>query len=88
MKYFAVLLPMKDQELSKQHRQAHLDYLEARRSEGKIFANGRFADGWGGMVIYTTETQEEAIQLAENDPFVVTGARNYELHEWEIVITK
>jgi uncharacterized protein YciI len=87
MKYFAVMLPMKDQELSARYRQDHLDYLEARRLEGKIFANGRFSDGWGGLVIYKTETLEEAQQLANNDPFVLTGARNVEVHEWEIVIS-
>ncbi|MBD0380013.1 YciI family protein [Paenibacillus sedimenti] len=87
MKYFAVLLPMKDEELSKEHRPAHLTYLEERRSDGKIFANGRFVDGWGGLVIYKAETMEEAKQLAEADPFVKLGARHCEIHEWDIVIS-
>jgi uncharacterized protein YciI len=86
MKYFAVMLPMKDQELSAKFRPDHLAYLDARRSEGKIFANGRFVDGAGGMVIYKAESYEAAQALAENDPFVREGARGCELHEWEIVI--
>lgn len=85
MKYFAVLLPMKDAELSIQHRTAHLAYLEDRRNEGKIFANGRFADGSGGMVIYKAETFEEAQAIAEKDPYVQVGARSCEIHEWEMV---
>ncbi|UJF34430.1 YciI family protein [Paenibacillus hexagrammi] len=87
MKYFAVLLPMKDEELSKEHRPAHLEYLEQRRSEGKIFANGRFVDGWGGLVIYKAESLEEAKQLAAEDPFVKLGARDCQVHEWDIVIS-
>lgn len=87
MKYFAVLLPMKDQELSLQHRPAHLKYLEKRRNEGKIFANGRFADGSGGLVIYMADTLEEAKHLAEEDPFVKVGARFCEIREWEAVIS-
>ncbi|MEW9699751.1 YciI family protein [Paenibacillus sp. SI8] len=87
MKYFAVLLPMKDEELSKEHRPAHLAYLEKRRGEGKIFANGRFVDGWGGLVIYKAETIEEANALAHEDPFVQVGARHCEIHEWDIVIS-
>lgn len=87
MKYFAVLLPMKDQGLSTQYRSDHLAYLEDRRSEGKIFANGKFVDGSGGMVIYKAESFEEAQAIAENDPFVRLGARNYEIHEWDIVIS-
>ncbi|MFD0697322.1 YciI family protein [Paenibacillus sp. GCM10027628] len=87
MKYFVVLLPMKDEELSKEHRPAHLAYLDERRSEGKIFANGRFVDGWGGLVIYKAETMEEAKLLAEADPFVKLGARHCDIHEWDIVIS-
>jgi uncharacterized protein len=87
MKYYACLLPMLDAEKSQTYRPQHLEYLEQKRSEGKIFANGRFVDGWGGLVIYMAESQEEAQALAENDPFVLHGARTCELHEWDIVIT-
>ncbi|MFC5449599.1 YciI family protein [Paenibacillus aestuarii] len=86
MKYFAVLLPMKDEELSKEHRPAHLAYLEARRSEGKIFANGRFVDGWGGLVIYKAESFEEVQAIVEEDPYVKLGARHCEIHEWDLVM--
>ncbi|NEW08128.1 hypothetical protein GK047_19190 [Paenibacillus sp. SYP-B3998] len=86
MKYFAVFLQMKDEELSKQYRPEHLVYLEKLRNEGKIYANGRFVDGWGGLVIYKAETLEEAKILAEEDPIVKVGARHCQIHEWELVI--
>ncbi|MCD1259350.1 hypothetical protein B5M42_010930 [Paenibacillus athensensis] len=88
MAYFAVLLPMKDEELSKEHRPAHLAYLDARRSEGKIFANGRFTDGSGGLVVYIADSLEEATALAQADPFVVHGARHCHVQEWDIVIAQ
>ncbi|WP_166242619.1 YciI family protein [Paenibacillus turpanensis] len=84
-RYFAVLLPMLDEEKSRVHRPEHLAYLDRMREEGRIFANGRFADGWGGMVIYIAENVDEAEALAKNDPFVLHGARRCEIHEWELV---
>lgn len=85
MKYYAVFLPMKDEEKSRIHRSEHLAYLEKMRKEGKIVANGRFTDGSGGLVIYQAESLEEARRYAENDPYVQTGARGCEVHEWEMV---
>jgi uncharacterized protein YciI len=85
MKYFAVFLPMKDQELSQQYRPQHLAYLEELDKQNKIFARGRFVDGAGGLVIYMTETFEETEQLVTGDPYVSSGARDYEIHEWEMI---
>jgi uncharacterized protein YciI len=85
MKYFAVLLLMLDEEKSQTHRAAHLAYLDEQRVKGRIFANGRFADGWGGMVIYQSESLAEVQEWVENDPYVVHQARRFEIHEWEMV---
>ncbi|WP_068504407.1 YciI family protein [Paenibacillus kribbensis] len=86
MKYYAVFLTMLDQEKSQAHRDEHLAYLEEQRSKGRIFANGRFADGWGGMVIYKSESIDQVQEWVENDPYVIRKARRYEMHEWEMVI--
>jgi hypothetical protein len=85
MKYFAVLLPMKDEEKSQVYRPEHLAYLEKMRKEGKLVANGRFTDGSGGLVIYQAESLAQAKEYAENDPYVQKGARGCEVHEWEMV---
>jgi hypothetical protein len=84
MKYFAVFLPMLDPEKSATYRQEHLDYLAKLNAEGKVFAYGRFTDGAGGLIIYRTETEEEARALAQNDPYVVHKARGCEFHEWDM----
>lgn len=85
MKYFATFLRMKDAEKSQQFRPEHLAYLEVIRSEGKLFANGPFVDGSGGLVIYSVPSYEEAEACAQADPLVLNGAREYEIHEWKMV---
>ncbi|WP_274655122.1 YciI family protein [Paenibacillus humicola] len=84
MKYFAVFLPIIDTEKSRIYRPQHLEFLENKRREGKIFANGRFTDGSGGLVIYKAESSDEVLELVRQDPYVAEGARGYEIHEWEM----
>ncbi|UQZ81493.1 YciI-like protein [Paenibacillus konkukensis] len=86
MKHFAVFLPMLDEEKSQTYRSAHLDYLAEKRAEGRIFANGRFVDGAGGLVIYRVESFEAVEALVLNDPYIIHKARNYEIHEWDVVL--
>ncbi|MFJ7827884.1 YciI family protein [Psychrobacillus sp. NPDC096623] len=85
MRYFAVLLPMLNSEKSLEYREQHLHYLDQKRIEGKIIANGRFADGSGGLVIYRVASLEEVEQITKQDPYVLQGARGFEIHEWDMV---
>ncbi|ALS20848.1 MULTISPECIES: NAD(P)-binding domain-containing protein [Paenibacillus] len=84
-KYFAVFLPMKDAEKSQIYRPQHLAFLEEQRNAGRLFANGRFADGGGGLVVYIAQNEEEVKSWVEQDPYIVQGARSYEIHEWDLV---
>ena len=47
MKYFAVFLPMMDEQKSKDYREEHLNFLEDLRSNDTVIMNGRFTDGAG-----------------------------------------
>lgn len=85
MKHFAVFLPMKDANKSQNFRSAHLAFLEELRTNGKVAANGKFADGTGGLVVYKAQSFEECETLVKMDPYVAQGARNYEIYEWEVV---
>ncbi|MCR8634010.1 YciI family protein [Paenibacillus radicis (ex Xue et al. 2023)] len=85
MKYYAVFLPIINIEKSQQFRPQHLEFLEKGRNEGKIFASGKFSDGSGGLVIYIAESTDEVVEAVRQDPYVSSGARGYEIHEWEIV---
>lgn len=86
MKYFAALLKMKDIEKNRSYRDQHVDFLVRREKEGKIFARGRFTEGEGGLVIYIAASFDEAIKMAESDPYVAFGARSLELYEWDMKI--
>jgi 3-hydroxyisobutyrate dehydrogenase len=85
IKHFAVFLPMKDAEKSDRFRPEHLQFLAEQRVAGRLFANGRFADGAGGLVIYKGRSYEEVESWVKQDPYIVQGARGYEIHEWDIV---
>jgi uncharacterized protein len=82
MKYFAVFLPMKDEEKSKLYRPDHLTYLQQKLEAGYIFAKGPFADGTGGLVIYKADSFEQVEAMVKADPYVVKEARGFEIHEW------
>jgi hypothetical protein len=86
MKYFAAFLPMRDLEKSQELRPAHVEFLDQKSQEGKIFARGRFADGAGGLIVYKADSLEEAKKIASSDPYVMHGARSLELHEWEMKV--
>ena len=88
MKYFAAFLKMNDPSKSQELRPQHLEFLERGVQEGKIFARGRFEDGAGGLVIYKADSLEEARRIAESGPYVTSGARSLELHEWSMKLSQ
>jgi uncharacterized protein len=87
MKYFAAFLKMKDMNKNADYRQQHVDFLLEKEKEGVIFARGRFSDDTGGLVIYRAESLEQATEIAASDPYVDSGARELELHEWDMKAT-
>ena len=87
MKYFAAILKMKDIEKNTTYRQQHIDFLVQNEKAGNIFARGRFTDGKGGLVIYIAPSLQEAVKIAESDPYVTSGARDLEVYEWDMKVT-
>ena len=83
MKYFAAFLRMQDPAKNQEFRPQHLEFLQQGEKSGAIFARGRFTDDSGGLVIYKAETFDAAKEIAERDPYVSSGARRLELHEWD-----
>lgn len=86
LRCFAVFLKMVDPDLSARYRERHLQFLDERRQAGMLLANGRFADGAGGLVVYRTRSYEETEHWVQQDPYIILGARSYEIHEWDIVL--
>lgn len=85
MKYFAVFLPMKDEQKSQTYRPQHLSFLEKMSEEGKVHMYGRFVDGSGGLIVYRANDLSEVENYVQEDPYVKFGARGYEIKEWAVV---
>jgi len=68
-----------------QHAQAHLDFLNQYASE-IVLAGGcrNEADGAyvGGLWVLEVENRARAVALIEQDPYFLSGARQYELRTW------
>lgn len=79
---FVALLAIQDPEKNRAVRPEHLRYVEALWREGKVLEAGPFPDGWGGMVVYEAETEEQARAMAQADPAVTSGARTLVLHPY------
>ncbi len=76
---------MLDEEKSRLYRPDHLEFLKEQSEKNRVFAKGRFADGAGGLVIYQAKTYADVEQIVKRDPYVVNGARGFEIHEWEMI---
>jgi len=61
---------------------SHKAYLQKYIENGKIYAKGPFTDHSGGLVIYRTDSYEEAKKIAENDPAILQNSRKLTLKEW------
>jgi len=68
----------------------HLQHLYRLEREGKLMFSGPFADNddtdfpGSGMVVLRCKNLQEAIQIAEADPFHVSGVRSYTVTPWQM----
>jgi uncharacterized protein YciI len=68
----------------------HLEYMIALEKRGVVFASGPFTPGQGasvgdGLTIFRAHSIDEAKVFANSDPFVLSGARGYDVREWTIM---
>ncbi|MDG2034120.1 MAG: YciI family protein [Rhodospirillales bacterium] len=71
------------------HRQAfdaHLEWLRQIEADGTMFASGVLKDenNWdgSGMAIIRANSFDEAVAIAEAEPFHAAGVRKNEVHGW------
>jgi len=68
----------------------HLQHLYRLEREGKLIFSGPFADNddtdfpGDGMVVLRCENIQEAIAIAEADPFHKSGVRSYTVRPWQM----
>ncbi len=65
-------------------QKGHIEYLNKMYAEGFADLAGPLTDDGDirGIVVYKTETLEEAKRLAEEDPAVKSGRLAVEVHPW------
>jgi len=62
----------------------HVEHLKSLETDDILELAGPFTDHKGGMVILKNIKYDQAKTIAENDPFVSSGAESYELMTWEL----
>ena len=64
--------------------QEHVEHLRTLDQEGRLVLCGPFTDYPGGMVVFRADSEEEALRIAESDPFIASGFKTFELRTLEV----
>lgn len=70
--------------LNKELVEQHVEHLKELKAQGRLVLCGPFTDYPGGMVIFSAQNLEEAIKLAQADPFISSGCKTYTIRTLEI----
>jgi uncharacterized protein YciI len=87
MKYAAIIQYCSDQQKIGLVRPRHRQYLAQLKAEGHLAASGPFLDDSGALIIYEAESEAQARELLENDPFHHEGVFvSWQLRPWNPVL--
>ena len=81
---FYLYLMSNKNELTEQLVKDHVEHLKALDADGKLVLCGPFSDYPGGMVVFKADSYDQAILVAESDPFIAFGHKTYELRTLEV----
>ncbi|ACK65328.1 YCII-related [Rippkaea orientalis PCC 8801] len=65
---------------------AHKAYVKELIAQGHQAKTGYWGDFGGGMLLFEAESEEVAKTIVANDPLILNGCVEYELHQWCIVV--
>jgi uncharacterized protein YciI len=63
----------------------HSKYMSDQQSKGKVLLFGPWRDQPGSMAIVMTKSDEEANEIAKNDPAVKSGNLTFEVRAWNVM---
>lgn len=75
-----------DKKTFDQHVPEHKAYVRKLITKGHKARTGYWAEFGGGMLLFEASTLEEAKAIVAQDPLIINGCVNYELHEWRVVV--
>lgn len=61
----------------------HVKFLKYQATQGKITYAGSTSDNVGGLIVYETETKEEAIELINQDPLTHNNLMEISVHPFK-----
>jgi uncharacterized protein YciI len=82
--YVILLSPTQQDRRDMEIIRGHVQHLQELERGGQLVMCGPFHDAPGGMVIIRAGSREEAINIAERDPYVISDIRSYELRTWSL----
>jgi uncharacterized protein len=83
---FATVFRYENKEKIADVRPAHREYLGQLHADGKLHTAGPFTDDSGSLIVYEVETEQEARDLIEDDPFNEAGIfASYAIKPWKQV---
>lgn len=83
-RFVYILTRINDSKWGEELIREHVEHLKKLEAESILDLAGPFTDYKGGMVILKNVQYDQAKTIAENDPFVRSGAETYELITWEL----
>lgn len=81
---YVILLDKKIEKFPEELVRAHVEHLKRLDKKGQFVLGGPFSDYNGGMVIIKADSFEEAKSIAEEDPFIKSGAESYHIRTVEL----
>lgn len=62
----------------------HVLHLKQLRKEARLVLCGPFTDHLGGMVVFQASSKDEALQIANQDPFIRDSYKSFELFTMDV----
>ncbi len=82
MKFVILKTTVGTREAYQHHLAAHLAYLEELRLQNQLLSVGSYDDRSGGLLFVEVSGLEQALGLAQRDPFVAAGVESYQVRGW------
>lgn len=74
--------------ITKDTMQPHINYLLNLFKKGKLVMTGPFTDkAAGGMFVLEVESEEEMIEIVNNDPAIIDGFARSEVRPYRMFMT-
>ncbi len=65
---------------------AHIAYVRDLIEKGHKAKSGYWGERGGGMLLFEADSLSSAKTIVAQDPLIMNGCVEYELHEWKVVI--